>query len=195
MMLREEQLPSHICTYWPANPAFDPNRVLLRRMFFINEDETKYVSVGFYPARDYQPLVEFGAIRRGGSNSLILADEQVAALADCLPAILDFMCVGGDRIVIKCESGNFRLHTPKRHGSARLFVGTEYISLTQPDMDYLLRVFPLLQQQLRDYIIALPDVLSYVTSSLASTSFVEPQDNASTNIDYPHLYEELVTFV
>jgi len=37
---------------------------------------------------------------------------------------------------MKCESGNFRLHTPKRHGSDILFVGTEYISLTQPDMDY-----------------------------------------------------------
>jgi len=194
-MLREEQLPSDICTYWPVNPAFDPKRVLLRRMFFVNEDKTKYVSVGFYPARDYQLLVEFGAIRRGGSKSLILADEQVAALADCLPAIRDSMCVAGDRVVIKCESGNFRLHTPKRHGSARLFVGTKYISLTQPDIVYLLRDFPILQQQLRDYIIALPDVLSYVTSSLASTSFFEPQANASTNIDYPQLYEELVTFV
>ena len=60
-------------------------------------------------------------------------------------------------------------------------------------MDYLLRVFPILQQQLRDYISALLDVLSYVTSSFASTSFVETQANASTNIDYPHLYEELVT--
>ena len=176
----EGQLPSNICIYWPANPAFDTKWVLLRRMFFKNEDKTKYVSVGFYPARDYQPLVEFGAIRRGGSKSLILADKQVAALADCLPAIRDSMCVGGDRVVIKCEGGNFRLQTPKRHGSARLFVGTEYLSLTQPDMNYLLRVFPILQQQLRDYIIALPDVLSYVTSSLASTSLVEPQANAST---------------
>jgi len=168
-MLREEQLPSDICTYWPANPAFDPKRVLLRRMIFINEEKTKYVSVGYYPARDYQPLVEFGAIRRGGSKSLILTDEQVAALADCLPDIRDSMCIGRNRVVIKCESANIRLHTPKKHGSARLFVGTEYISLTQPDMDYLMRVFPILQQQLRDYIITLPDVLSYVTSSLAST--------------------------
>jgi len=195
MMVREEQLPSDIYTYRPVNPAFDPKRVLLRRMIFVNEDKTKYVSVGFYPARDYQPLVEFGAIRRGRSKSLILADEQVAALANCLPAIRDSMCVRGDRVVIKCESGNFRLNTPKRYGSARLFVGTEYISLTQPDMDYLLRIFPILQQQLRDYINALLDVLSYVKSSLASTSFVEPQANDSTNIDYPHLYEELVTFV
>ena len=193
-----EQLPTvtnEACTYWPPNPAFDPKRVLLRRMFFINDDRTKYMSVGYYPARDYQPLVEFGAIRRGGSKSLILADEQVTAMADCLPAIRDSMCVGGDRVVFKCESGSFRLHTPRRHGSARLFVGTEYISLTQPDMDYLVRVFPIMQQQLRDYIIAMPDVLSYVTSSLASSIYVEPPPNASTFIDYHRLYEELVTFV
>jgi len=62
-------------------------------------------------------------------------------------------------------------------------------------MDYLVRVFPIIQQQFRVYIIAMPDVLSYVTSSLASTSFVEPPPNASTNIDYPHLYEELAKFV
>jgi len=58
--IQEEQLPSSsepsdICTYWTANPAFDPKRVLLRLIFFINEDKTKYMSVGFYPARDYQP--------------------------------------------------------------------------------------------------------------------------------------------
>jgi len=187
--------PSDICTYWPPNPAFDPKRVLLRRLFFINEDKKNYVSLGYYPARDYQPLVEFGAIRRGGSNSLIHSDEQITALADFLPAIRDSMCVGGDRVVIKCESGNFRLHTPRRHGSARLFVGTEYISLTQPDMDFPVRMFHILQQQLREYISALPDVLSYVTSSLASKSFVEPPPNASTIINYPRLHEELVTFV
>jgi len=187
--------PSDTCTYWPPNPAFDPKWVLLLRNFFINDDKTMYVSVSYYPTRDYPPLVGFGAIRWGGSKSLILADEQFAALADCLPTIRDSMCVGGDRVVIKFECGIFRLHTPKRHGSARLFVGTEYISLTQPEMDYLVRGFPILQQQLRDYIIALPDMLPYVTSSLASTTSVEPQANASSNIDYTHLYEELVTFV
>ena len=102
------------------------------------------MSVGYYPTRDYQPLVEFGAIRRGGSKTLILSDEQITALADCLPAIRDSMCVGGDRFVIKRESGNFRLHTPRRHGSGRLFAPTQYISLKQPDMDYLVGVFPIL---------------------------------------------------
>ena len=67
--------------------------------------------------------------------------------------------------------------------------------MTQPDIVYLVRLFHFLQQQLHDYIIALPDVLSYVTSSLTSVSYIEPMPNANKNIDYPHLYEELVTFV
>jgi hypothetical protein len=40
--------------------AFDPYRVLLRRLFFLSDDRFKYVSVGYYPARDYRPFVEFG---------------------------------------------------------------------------------------------------------------------------------------
>jgi hypothetical protein len=62
----EELEPTNICTYWPNNPAFDPKRVLLRRLFFINDVRTKYVSVGFYPASNYLPLFEFGVLRRGG---------------------------------------------------------------------------------------------------------------------------------
>ena len=78
----EELEPTDFCTYWPNNPAFDPKRVLLRRLFFINKYRTKYVSVGFYPARDYLPLVEFGVIRRGGGpKDLIVSDEQVDAMA------------------------------------------------------------------------------------------------------------------
>ena len=45
----EELEPTIICTYCPINHVFDPKMVLLRRLFFRNEDRTKYVSVGFYP--------------------------------------------------------------------------------------------------------------------------------------------------
>jgi len=61
-------------------------------------------------------------------------------------------------------------------------LGAEYISLSQSDMDYLVRVFRVVQE-LRDYIIALLDVLSCVTSSLNSVSYVEPAPDASKNID------------
>jgi len=42
--IREAQEPpaaSDICTYWPTKTAFNPKRVLLRCLFFINEDKTK----------------------------------------------------------------------------------------------------------------------------------------------------------
>jgi hypothetical protein len=125
----EEALSSDI---WPANPAFDPNRVLLRRIFFIDGDKTKYESVGFYPSRDYQPLVEFGNIRRGGeSKTIILADEHVDRLAERLPEGNDLYETGS---VNGC-GGNFRL--TRNRGAVRLYLDTQYINLTSQDLRYL----------------------------------------------------------
>ena len=68
---------------------------MLRRLFLFNEDRTKHVSVGFYPARDYLPLVEFGVVRRGcGNKTLILSDDQVDAMSEALPMLRDAMCSG-----------------------------------------------------------------------------------------------------
>jgi hypothetical protein len=46
-----------------SSPAFDPNRALLRRVLFLNEERTKYISVAFYPAQGYAAHVEFGAAK------------------------------------------------------------------------------------------------------------------------------------
>jgi len=123
-------------------------------------EQDRVLSVGLYTARDYQPLVEFDDIRGGWSKSLILADEQVDEFARCLPAIRYSMYVRGDRDVIRFDSGDFHLLTPSRHGSPRLYLGTECIRQTQPDINYLVREFDVVKQQSRDYIIDLPDVLS-----------------------------------
>jgi len=40
---------------------FDANRVLLRRVFFLDPEKTRYISVEFYRAKKYQPLVEIGS--------------------------------------------------------------------------------------------------------------------------------------
>ena len=37
------------------NPMFDPSRVLLRRVFFLDPEKTKYISVRFYPSRNISP--------------------------------------------------------------------------------------------------------------------------------------------
>ena len=146
--------------------------------------------VGFYPARDYFRLVEFVVIRSSGSKAIVLTDEQVYTLAQCLPTIADAMCKEGKEVtpVINCESGNFRLGTPKRsHGLTSLYVGSEYICLKSMDLHYLTRMFNIVHLQLSYYVLALPDLLSYVTMSLTSVVYVEPMPNASTIINYPHL--------
>jgi len=150
---------------------------------------TYYVSVGFYPARDYQPLVEFGAIRRGGSKSILLTDEHIDTLADSLPKMLISICYWGTGTApaVGCESRTFRLSPPNNFGSARLYFGKQYIRLLILELQYLARKFHIVQQQLLNYTLALPDVLSYLAS------YAELVPNASDYIDYRHLFEELAT--
>ena len=162
--------------------------MLLRCLFLVNEDRTEYVSVGFYPARDYLPLVEFGVVRRGGGpKTIILRDEQIDAMRDGLPKLSEAMCSGGEPACgNECKSGAFRFNVTRSRRMARLYVDSQHISLTLPDIDYLSRMFNVVQQQLRDYIVGLQDVLPYVSTALNSVTYVEPAPNTSKNINFPH---------
>ena len=67
------------CTYLEGQLLFDPNKVLLRRVFFLEPEKTKYISVGFYPARHYQPMVEIGSPK---SAPVVLTDQHVKTLSE-----------------------------------------------------------------------------------------------------------------
>jgi hypothetical protein len=56
-------------------------------------------------------------------------------------------------------------------------------------------MFSVLQEQLRDYIVALQDILPYLTATLTSVTYFEPAPDASKNINFLRLYEELIPFV
>ena len=84
------------------------------------------------------------------------------ALAETLPSLRGDMCSGGAR-GCRCESGAFRLYVTRSVRTARLYVDAQYIYLTLQDIEYLSRMFNIVQQQLRDYIVALQDVLPFVT--------------------------------
>ena len=60
---------------------------------------------------------------------------------------------------------------------------------------YLAYVFPMVENQLLKYSEAMPDVMNYVVATLNSTSSVEAPTNASNNILYYQLYEELKTLL
>ena len=57
---------------------FDPNRGLLRRVFFLDPDKIRYISVGYYTSRNYQPLVETCTPKQ---HPILLTDHHVSTLA------------------------------------------------------------------------------------------------------------------
>jgi hypothetical protein len=67
--------------------------------------------------------------------------------------------------------------------------------LNPQDINYLSCMFSVVQQQMRDYILALQDVLPYVTATLTSVTYVDPAPDANKNINFLHLNEELIHFV
>jgi len=71
------------------SPTFDPNRVLLCHVFFLNEDQTKYVSVALYPSQGYAAHVEYGAAKATPNR---LTEQQVTALAEDLHRLCDSLC-------------------------------------------------------------------------------------------------------
>jgi len=171
-----------------VNLAFDPKRVLLRRLFFIDEDRTTYVSVGFHPTRDYQVFVEFGSVKKNGSTILILDDRQVNKMAEFLPTICQSMC-GNEQY--GCKEGNIRRNTTGSYRTARIYLDRQYISLKLGDLRYLSRMFYIVQNQLNAYTVSLPDLLTYVNVSLTLINYVETTPNANTHISYTQLFEEL----
>jgi hypothetical protein len=96
------------------NPAFDPERVLLRRVFFFCQDGNKYVSVAFYPTRNYQPLVVIG---EADKSPIILTDQHVRTMAEHLSRLYDALC--RDEYSI-CRDGDFRMNSEGGYRVARV---------------------------------------------------------------------------
>jgi hypothetical protein len=73
------------------SPTFDPTRVLLRRVFFVNKGRSRYVSVGFYSTPNYQVLVEFGGAR---IKPITLTEKHMRILEEHLSKMCEAMCRG-----------------------------------------------------------------------------------------------------
>jgi len=132
------------------SPEFDPNRVLLQRVFFINEDKTIYVSIEFYPARKNQPLVEFGGSK---IKPVLLTQQYVATMADCLPRICKAMC---DNEQYGRSDAPFRLNTTGCYRIARFYMDKNYVPLKFQELRYLQNMFHIVQNQLNSYIAVCP---------------------------------------
>ena len=101
------------CTYVEVIcPAFDPNRVLLRRVFFLNDSKPKYVSVGFYPAHKYQSHVEFGGVKL---LPMLHTSDYVPTMAERLPSLVEAMCQN-EQYQCRSEDKVFRMNTTGSQG-------------------------------------------------------------------------------
>ena len=176
------------CTFVEiVSPAFDPNRVLLRRLFFLNDEKSKYVSVGFYPAQNYLPLVEFGGAKL---LPMLLTSDHVAIMAERLPALVEAMCQNEQHRFIS-DDGAFRINTTGSYRVARVTLDKQYLSFKLHELRNLLFIFYMIRNQLLMYAEASGDVLSYVNAAMTSDNYIEHAPTASPHVIYRQLFEEL----
>ena len=176
------------CTFVEIfSPAFDPNSVLLRRLCFLNDDKSKYVSVGFYPAQNYLPLVEFGGAKL---LRMLLTSDHVALMAERLPALVEAMCQNEQHRFIS-DDGAFRINTTGSYRVARVTLDKQYLSFKLHELRNLLFVLYMIRNQLLVYTEASSDVQYYVNTAMTSDNYIEPAPTASPHVIYRQLFEEL----
>ena len=125
----------------PDDLAGSAVRVLLRRVYFPNEELTRYVSVGFYPSENYRVLVEFGGPR---IVPVRLAEQHVRTLMEALPALCDAMQCGE---LYTRKDGAFRIRSGRTHNCARLYHGKRCVSFRLADLRYMATMLHVVEAQ------------------------------------------------
>jgi len=70
---------------------FNVPRLLLRRLYFLNSDRSKYVCLGFYPNRGYRAFFELGGVRHA---LVVLPPSLIPSLAFHLPKVCNHLLRG-----------------------------------------------------------------------------------------------------
>ena len=147
-----------------ATTLGDPNRALLRSVFFVAEDKSKYVSVGYYPARDYQPLAEFGGAKK---LPLLLNVQQLQTMAENIAALCDALCTNEYYV----KEGDFRMNTTGSYRFARVYLGKQHMTFTY-ELRNLAYIMYMIENQMTFYIAAMTDVIAYIDTAHSFTTYV-----------------------
>jgi len=100
----------------------NPKRAMLRRVFFISEDKSKFVSVGFYPACGYQPLAEFG-----GAKKLPLFLNSLQTMADNNAALCNALSTNEH---FSTKDGDFKINRTGSYRISRVYLNKQFLSFT-----------------------------------------------------------------
>jgi hypothetical protein len=162
-----------------------PLQVLLRHVFFLNSEKSKYVSVGYYPTRFYRVLIEFG----GAHLSPIIDEQHLSTLSEHLSKLCESMC-RGERYA--CKDGVFGLsYGGGNLDVARMYLDKRYIVFKLANLCYLKNMLYLVQTLLNKYTQTHDAVLSYVASARGRTEFIQPHPSSTADIPYDRLFEEV----
>jgi hypothetical protein len=163
------------------SPSLDPNQALLRRVFFLNEDRNKYVSVAFYPEQGYTNFVEFEASK---AAPLRLIEQHFTTLTEHLPGLIQALYA--DDYYSTGVHDSFWINTGGSYKTAWLHLGlgkqSKTLALMLSELLYLNSIMYIVANQLARYSGAMVDIMNYSTSALASSEFIEPQPRYSKQI-------------
>jgi hypothetical protein len=162
-------------------------RVLYQCVFFLNNEKSRYVSSGLYPARNYQIFLEFGSPR---ITAITLSEQHVKTLADHLPKLCEAMCRGE---CYTCKDDVFRLQCTGNNSVARMYQDLRFVTFKIDDFRYLMNILHIVQVQQNKYILLRNDVIAYAIAALGSTESFEPSPIAINVIPYDQLFDELKT--
>ena len=147
----------------------------------------RYVSVEFYPAHNYQPLVEFGRTR---FLPLVPPADYVNIVAERLPSLVEAMCLN-EHFVWSSEDKDLRVNNTKAYKTARFTQDKHWISLKLPELRNLRYILYMITKHLLMYTVALSNVHAYINAAIASCNNVELAPIESKSIIHRQLYEEL----
>jgi len=106
----------------------NPNRAMLRRVFFIAEDKSKFVSMAYFPARGYQPLAEFGGAKK---LPLLLDAQQLQTMAENIAALCNALSTNEH---FSKKDDDFKMNTIGSYRIASVYLGKLYLSFTYEEL-------------------------------------------------------------
>ncbi len=145
------------------SPAPDTTTVLLRRVFFFNAEKSRYFSLGFYPACNYQDFAEFGGPRIA---PITLTEQHVKTLVEHLSKLCEVMCRCEH---YACKDDLFHLQSTGTCTTARIYRDKKFVSFA--DLRYMMNMLHFVQVQQTEYILA-QNVMAYAVGALGLTEFV-----------------------
>ena len=143
------------------------------------------MSVGYYPARGYQPLAEFGGAKK---LPLLLDARQLQTLAENIVTLCNALSANKH---FSKKDGDFKMNTTGSYRIARVYLGKQYLSFTYEELRNLAHIMYMIKNQLTFYTAARTDVIAYIDTAHDSVAFVEPPSNANKSINYCRLFKEI----